>query len=153
MNKSAKTLECKFDRTIPAPPNEVFDGWLNPKIPGNPWNAAEKFMLDPEVDGLVDCPLKGRPITEDSRRSSLRVEFQHTWVSPNTLGEESTVTVSFEKQGEDTLMTLVHSDLPHHEARRHEKGWNYFLEMFREQFGNGSPKQYRWDDAHAPVKK
>jgi hypothetical protein len=38
--------------------------------------------------------------------------MQHTWVSPNTLGKESTVTVTFQKHGEDTLMTLVHSDLP-----------------------------------------
>ena len=64
------------------------------------------------------------------------------------------MTVTFKKQGEDTLMTLVHSNLPDHElAREHEKGWNYFLEIFREQFGNGSRKKYRWDDAHAPVKK
>jgi hypothetical protein len=46
-------------------------------------------------------------------------------------------------------MTLVHSDLPDHElARGHEKGWNYFLGIFHEQFGNGSRKEYRWEDAH-----
>jgi hypothetical protein len=51
-------------------------------------------------------------------------------------------------------MTLVHSGLPDHElARAHEKGWNYFLETFREQFGDGSRKQYRWEDAHSPVKR
>ena len=59
MNKSGKTLEFKFERTIPAPPNEVFDAWLNPTIPGNPWNAAEKFMLDAKVDGLFYWALKG----------------------------------------------------------------------------------------------
>jgi hypothetical protein len=69
-------------------------------------------------------------------------------VSPNTLGQESTVTVTF-KKGEDTLMPLVHSDLPDtDEARGHERGWNYFLGIFREQFGSGSRKQYRWEDAH-----
>jgi Activator of Hsp90 ATPase homolog 1-like protein len=74
--------------------------------------------------------------------------------SPHTLGDESTVTVTFKKQGEETMMTLVHSDLPEHElARGHEKGWNYFLGIFREQFGNGSRKEYRWDEAHPPVKK
>jgi hypothetical protein len=52
MENSKKTLEFKFERTIPAPPGEVFDAWLDPKIPGNPWNAAEKFILDPKVDGL-----------------------------------------------------------------------------------------------------
>jgi hypothetical protein len=74
-------------------------------------------------------------------------------VSPNTLGQESTVTVTFKKQGEDTLMTLVHSDLPDCEpAKGHEKGWNYILGIYCEQFGKGSRKEYRWDEAHPSVK-
>ena len=154
MNKSAKTIEFKFERTIPAPPSEVYDAWLNPKIPGNPWNAAEKFMLDPKVDGLFYWTLKGTShygrFTEIERPGRI----QHTWVSPNTLGEESTVTVTFQRKGEDTLMTLVHSDLPDHElAKGHEKGWNYFLAIFHEQFGNGARKKYRWEDAHPSVKQ
>jgi len=59
MRTNTKTIEFKFERTIPASPGEVFDGWLNPKIPGNPWNAAEKFILDPKVDGLFYWTLKG----------------------------------------------------------------------------------------------
>jgi|HubBroStandDraft_6_1064221.scaffolds.fasta_scaffold1609357_2 uncharacterized protein YndB with AHSA1/START domain len=153
MKANTKTIEFRFERTIPAPPNEVFDAWLNPKIPGNPWNAAEKFILNPKVDGLFYWTLKGTShygrFTEIERPSGI----QHTWVSPNTLGDESTVTVTFKKQGEETLMTLVHSDLPDHElARGHEKGWNYFLGIFREQFGNGSRKEFRWDEAHPPVR-
>jgi hypothetical protein len=65
--------------------------------------------------------------------------IQHTWVSPNTLGYESMVTVTFKKQGEGTLMTLIHSDLPDDDkARSHEKGWNYCLNIFPEQFGDAS---------------
>lgn len=154
MKSSTKTLEFKFERTLPAPPNEVFNAWLNPQIPGNPWNAAEKFVLNPKVDGLFYWTLKGTShygrFTEFQRPGRI----QHSWVSPNTLGEESTVTVTFKKQGEDTLMTLVHSDLPDHElAHGHERGWNYFLGVFLEQFGNGSHKEFSWDEAHAPVKK
>jgi uncharacterized protein YndB with AHSA1/START domain len=148
--KNGKTIEFKFERTIPAPPGEVFDAWLNPKIPGNPWNAAEKFVLDAKVDGLFYWRLKGTAhygrFTEIERPGRI----QHTWMSPNTLGLESTVTVTFQKQGEGTLMTLLHSDLPDHElARGHERGWNYFVGIFREQFGDGSRTQFRWDDAHS----
>jgi uncharacterized protein YndB with AHSA1/START domain len=154
MKDSKKTIEIKVERTILAPLREVFDGWLDPKIPGNPWNAAEKFILDPKVDGLFYWTLKGTShygrFTEIERPGRI----QHTWVSPNTLGEESTVTVTFKKQGEDTLMTLTHSDLPDTDSGRgHEKGWNYFLDVFREQFGNGSRKKFRWDEAHSPVEK
>jgi len=57
--------------------------------------------------------------------------------------------VTFKKQQENTLMTLVHSELPDtEEARGHERGWNYFLKVFRDQFGNGSREKFRWEDAH-----
>ena len=149
MKKPTKTIEIKVERAIPAPLGEVFEGWLNPKIPGNPWNAAEKFVLDPKVDGLFYWALKGTShygrFTEIERPGRM----QHTWVSPNTLGRESKVTITFKRQGEGTLMTLVHSELPPtDEARRHERGWNYFFGIFSEQFANGSRKEYCWEDAH-----
>jgi hypothetical protein len=57
-------------------------------------------------------------------------------VSPNTSGQESTVTLTFAKKGTNTLMTLVHSGIPDTAGgRTHEKGWNYFLGIFSEQFG------------------
>ena len=154
MEKSTKTLEFKFERTIPAPPGEVFDGWLDPKVPGTTWNAAEKFMLDSKVDGLFYWRLKGTAhygrFTEFKRPGRI----QHTWVSPSTSGQESTVTVTFQAQGDDTLMTLVHSGLPDTEAAKgHERGWNYFLGIFHEQFGKGSRKEYRFEEAHPPAKE
>ena len=142
MTNSKKTLEFKFERTIPAPPDEVFDAWLDPKIPGNPWNMADKLLLNPKVDGFFYWSVKGTPhygrFTEFERPGRI----QHTWMSPNTLGQESIVILTFKKQGEETLMTLVHSGLPDHElAKGHEKGWNYFLNIFPEQFGTGSHKK------------
>ena len=141
MKKSTKTLEFKFERTIPAPLDEVYDAWLNPKIPGTPWHEADKLVFHQKVDGFFYWLIRGTPhygrFTEIERPGRI----QHTWVSPNTLGEESMVTVTFTKQGEDTLMTLVHSGLPDDgKARSHEKGWNYFLGRFSEQFGDTSRK-------------
>jgi hypothetical protein len=70
-------------------------------------------------------------------------------VSPYTLGQESVVTVTFKKKGEETLMTLVHSDLPDKDSvRAHEQGWDYFLDILCQQFGAGSRKKYRWEEAH-----
>jgi uncharacterized protein YndB with AHSA1/START domain len=137
MSESKKTIEVKVERTIPAPMGEVFDGWLNPKIPGNPWNMADKLLLNPKVDGFFYWATKETPhygrFTEVERPSRIR----HTWMSPNTSGLESTVTVTFQKKGQGTLMTLVHSNLPDTDGgRSHEKGWNYFLGIFPEQFGN-----------------
>jgi hypothetical protein len=62
-------------------------------------------------------------------------------MSRSTLGEESTVTVTFKKKGKNTLMTLVHSGLPDTEGGRgHERGWNYFLDIFPGQFANAPRK-------------
>jgi uncharacterized protein YndB with AHSA1/START domain len=134
-----KTIEVKVERTIPAPPGEVFDGWLNPKIPGNPWNMAEKLLLSPKVDGFFYWTIKGTAhygrFTEMERPGRI----QCTWVSPSTSGLESVVTVTFKKQGKNTLMTLVHSGLPDTDGGRgHEKGWNFFLDSFLKQFTDAS---------------
>jgi uncharacterized protein YndB with AHSA1/START domain len=154
MKKSMKALSFKIERAIPAPRGEVFDGWLDPKIPGNPWNAAEKFLMDLKVDGLFYWTLMGTSHYGRFTQIKRPVRIRHTWVSPNTLGQESTVTVTFQKKGEDTLMTLVHSGLPDcGPAKGHAKGWNYFLGIFCEQFGNGSRRKYEWTDAHPLVKK
>ena len=149
MKAGTKTIEFRLERMISAAPDEVFDGWLNPKIPGNPWNAAEKFILDAKVDGLFYWALKGTAHYGRFMEFERPARMQHTWVSPSTSGQESKVTLTFEKQGRDTLMMLVHSDLPDtDEARGHERGWNYFLAIFTDQFGNGTRKGYRWGDAH-----
>lgn len=154
MTKATRTIEVTIERTIPASPDEVFDGWLDPKVPGNPWNAAEKFILDSKVDGLFYWTLKGTSHYGRFTELERPVRIQHTWMSPNTLGQESLVTVTFERRGEDTSMTLVHSDLPDTDGgRSHEKGWNYFLDILREQFGNGARRNYRRDDAHSAAKK
>src|ERR1700734_1817257 len=107
--KKAKTLELEFERTIPAPPEEVFAAWLDPKFPGNPWNMGEKLLLNPEVDGFFYWRVHGTPHYGRFTEVKRPARIQHTWVSPYTLGQESTVTLTFKKKGGDTLMTLVHS--------------------------------------------
>src|SRR4051812_18423136 len=100
MSEPMKNIEIEVQRTIPASMDEVFDGWLNPKIPGTPWNVAEKFILDPKVDGLFFWRLKGTSHYGRFTAIERPGRIQHTWVSPNTSGLESTVTVKFKKQGE-----------------------------------------------------
>ena len=139
MNESKKTIEIKVERTILTSPGEAFDAWLDPKIPGNPLNMAEKLLLNPQVDGFFYWLVQGTShygrFTEVERPGRI----QHTWMSRNTSGEESTVTVTFQEKGENTLMTLVHSDLPDTDGGRgHEKGWNHFLDLFPKKFTDAS---------------
>jgi uncharacterized protein YndB with AHSA1/START domain len=138
LDSTPNTLELKFTRTIPATPAEVFGAWLDPKHPGNPWTGAKKVILDARVDGLFffatakdpSWPHYGR-FVEIERNRRLR----YTWMSAFTRGLESTVTVTFDKQGDDTLLTLTHAGLPDDEhGRVHEGGWNGCLGLFLEQF-------------------
>lgn len=137
---STKTIAFTIKRVVPASPSEVYDAWLSSEVPGTPWNLAQKFILDPKIDGLFFWQISsmshyGR-FTDVERGSKLR----HTWVSPNTLGRESIVTVSFDKHGADTLMTLIHSDIPDTEdGRGHEKGWNSIVAKFADSFTDRFP--------------
>ena len=138
MNESAKTFAIKLERTVPAPPSQVFDAWLDPTIPGTPFHENEKLIIDLKVDGLWYWLFKSQAhygrFTEIDRPNRI----QHSWVSRKTLGEESMVTVAFQKKGEDTLMTLLHSGLTSGDmAQAHEKGWNFLLDNFAGIFAGG----------------
>ena len=128
---NAKTIEVSIERTITASPGDAFDAWLDPKIPGNPWNKAEKLLLNATVDGFFYWAIGGTPHYGRFTAVERAARIEHTWMSPNTSGLESTVTVTFKGKVRDTLMTLVHSGLPDTEGgRSHEKGWNFFLDGF-----------------------
>jgi len=142
MKKSIKAIKFKFERLIHASPNEAYDAWLNPKTTGTPWNIADKLILNPKVDGFYYLLAHGFSHYGRFIKVERPKRIQHTWVSPNTEGQESMVTLTFKKQKEGTLMTLVHSDLPNTEGgRAYEDGWNYFFGIFPKQFGKGSRKK------------
>jgi uncharacterized protein YndB with AHSA1/START domain len=142
---STKTVEVRVERTISASPDEVFAAWLDSKVPGTLWHEHDKLIVDPKVDGLwYWLSLGGTPhygrFTEIDRPGRI----QHSWMSRNTLGEETMVTVTFERKGENTLLTLVHSGLPEGEmARGHEKGWNSILDKFGNALVSGSHRTVR----------
>jgi uncharacterized protein YndB with AHSA1/START domain len=138
-----KTVEIQVERTIPAPRSEVFDAWLDPKIPGTPWHENDKLIVDPKVDGLwYWLALGGTPHYGRFIEINRPGRIQHSWMSRNTLGEESMVTVTFQKKGEGTLMSLVHSGLPNEAmAKGHEKGWNSIFDKFNSIFVSESQRQ------------
>ncbi len=140
--KSKKPLEIKLERTLATTPREAFGAWLNPKVPGTPWNIGEKLILQPKVDGLFYWLVTGTPHYGRFLKVVKPGLIQHTWMSPYTEGRESTVTVSFKKQGEETLMTLVHAGLPDNSnGRAHIGGWNGFLDGFPKHFKKAARKK------------
>ena len=131
-NSSLKTTEIIVTRSIAATPAEVFDVWLDSKSPGSPWFGTTGAIVNPVVDGLFyhsvhfeghDWAHYGRFISLDRPR-----QIQHTWVSEATRGLESVVTLTLDAEGEQTVVTLSHTNVPDDEmGRRHAEGWGFVL--------------------------
>lgn len=141
MGRIKADFSVKVERMIAAAPNKVFDAWLNPKVPGTPWNMG-KVLMTPKKDGFFYWLVQGTAHYGRFTAISKPNRIQHTWVSPYTLGEESVVTITFRKKKEGTLMTLSHTGLPDDEGGHgHDDGWNQFLDSFPGHFEKAARKK------------
>jgi uncharacterized protein YndB with AHSA1/START domain len=124
-------------RVLPAPPEEVFDAWTDPKslrewmCPGPIVEAVA--TLDVRVNGRFTIVMKspagdvvhtGQYLAIDRPR---RLVF--TWVSNAVHGRTTQVTIELRPHGAaHTELTLVHEDVPDAEAfASHESGWSQIL--------------------------
>jgi uncharacterized protein YndB with AHSA1/START domain len=134
-----KLTDITVARSIPAPVEDVFDVWIDPKSPGEPWFGAERIILNPVVDGLFYFAVKHEGRTWPHYGRFVVIErprkVEYTWVSEGTQGVESIIAVTFDPQGERTEVTLRHSGVPDDEmGRRHEQGWTWVLSLLAERF-------------------
>jgi uncharacterized protein YndB with AHSA1/START domain len=140
MNDTVTTVT----RTIAAPPERVFDVWIDPQSSGGPWHGAERVILNAVVDGLFYLAVKhagrtwphyGRFITLDRPRL---IEF--TWVSEATQGIETVVALELAPRGNQTEVTLRHSGVRDDEmGRGHKEGWTMILSMLDDALTGGGP--------------
>jgi uncharacterized protein YndB with AHSA1/START domain len=129
---TTKTMEIKLERTIPAPAAEVFDAWMDPKTPVNPWSGTKNLIFDPRVGALFYFvhSHEGSDIQHYGKFDVLErgKKAQYTWMSPYTRGLESLVTVTFTEKGGDTLVSLTHANLPDDDyGRAHDGGWSSYM--------------------------
>ena len=124
-------------RVLPAPPEEVFDAWTDPKSIREwmcPGEIAEAVAtLDVRINGHFTIIMKsssgdrihtGQYLAIDRPR---RLVF--TWVSNGVRGRTTHVTIELQPHGIDgTRLTLIHEDMPDPEASAsHEGGWSQIL--------------------------
>lgn len=139
-----KLTEVTVARTIAASPDKIFELWMDPASPGGPWFGAARLLIDVKVDGLFffavehegrTWPHYGRFVRIERPRPGGSGVVEYTWMSEATQGVESVVTVTFEPLGEETEVTLRHSNVPDDEmGRRHADGWTWMLNMLAERF-------------------
>ena len=134
-----KTVEITVERTIPAAPDDAFNAWLDPAVPGAFGHQNEQLIVDLKPEGLWYWrSLGGTPHYGRFIELARPGRIQHSWMSPNTLGKESIVTVTFQATDSGTLMTIRHSGLPNAEmGAAHETGWNTILGAFANGFARG----------------
>ncbi len=140
--------EVTVARTISAAPGKVFDVWMDPASPGGPWYGVSRLVIHPAVDGLFNFGVEHEGRTWSHYGRFLRIErpgrggpdasragaVEYTWVSEATLGWESVVTLTFQGLGDETEVTLRHSNLPEEMGERHKEGWTWMLNLLAERF-------------------
>ena len=143
MGEQART-EVRVTRRLPAPPERVFDAWLDASTVGRwlfatPTGEMVRVEVDPRVGGAFeiverrdgeDVPHTGTWVELDRPR---RIVF--TFAVPQYSDETSRVTVDIsptEGGSELTLTTPANSD---EEARKGEAGWSAVLEGLARELG------------------
>jgi uncharacterized protein YndB with AHSA1/START domain len=136
MTAAPKTLTVNLKRVIAGTPAKVFDAWMDPKQPCNPWSYGKPVSLEPKV-GKPFFIVMGSAGAHFGRILKLAKgrSLQYTWMSRYTRGVETTVTVDFKKHAGGSLMTLRHTGLSNDAyGRSHSAGWDQFLGMMEKHF-------------------
>ena len=134
-----KTTELTVTRLIAAPPDEVYDVWIDPQSPGGPWFGPGRLIIDVKLDGLFNRIVEagGRTFPHYGRFTVLDRprKVEHTWMSEATRGLDTIVSTTFERDGDRTRVTLTHTGVPDDElGRQHAEGWTWVLSMLDERF-------------------
>jgi uncharacterized protein YndB with AHSA1/START domain len=129
MKESKKVV---VERLVPAPPQQVFEAWLDPQ--SDP-RVGGKFVIVMSIGGK-DIPHRGEYL-EIERYT--RLVF--TWLSPHA-GEGSRVTLRFaESPGGQTKLVFEHVGLPDAKTRRgHHEGWSNILKELAALLGTNSSR-------------
>lgn len=121
------TLKVK----LPASPKQVFDAWLSSEEHTAMTGGAAH--IDPTVEGVFDAwdgYITGKTLELDPGRS-----IRQTWrTSHFASGDpDSTIEIVLEPEGDSTLLTLIHSNVPDGQTSYEDTGWqrHYFEPMQR----------------------
>jgi uncharacterized protein YndB with AHSA1/START domain len=125
-------------RRMNAPPAKVYEAWTDAKKISHwfgPENAeVSHAMADVRVGGRFRIVFRGPDGEEHDVGGSYREvvpneKLVFTWAWRTTPERESLVTIALRRDGEGTLLTLMHEQFADEAARdRHARGWNGTLD-------------------------
>ncbi len=130
MSADAELTTARVERVLPVPPADAYDAWVDADRLRRficPEPGTAEVAIDPRPGGSLRIamafPDRARVIEGEylalERPHRLTFSWRPQWREP-----ESVVTVSFEPRGEgETLMTIVHSQLPPASVPDYQSGW------------------------------
>jgi uncharacterized protein YndB with AHSA1/START domain len=134
-------------RVVSASPEEVFDAWTDPEslaiwmCPGSVQGSV--VDVDARVGGRFRIVMKGTDCDHEHTGEYLALERPHklvfTWISTETRGRATTVSVTIRAQGAGrSELTLIHEGLPDETAvDKHRHGWGDILEKLGRHLSEG----------------
>jgi uncharacterized protein YndB with AHSA1/START domain len=132
----AEPISITVERRIAAPPETVFDAWLDPEGLGRwlfatPGGVMEKVEIDPRVGGgFLVAERRGADLAEHfgeyvalDRPRLLAFDF---WTSFSA--ERTRVTVTIAPDGDGALLTLTHQGVWADYEARTRQGWTMIVD-------------------------
>jgi uncharacterized protein YndB with AHSA1/START domain len=136
MNAALSDAAVVVRRTIAAPPDVLFDAWLDPIAlaswmrPGTVRSTTA--TVDARVGGRYEIIMTGETDVYPHRGVYRAIDrprrLVFTWISPPTENRETLVTVDFIPRGERTEVVVTHEQLPASALPSHSNGWTGALE-------------------------
>jgi uncharacterized protein YndB with AHSA1/START domain len=136
MNAALSDAAVVVRRTIAAPPDVLFDAWLDPIAlaswmrPGTVRTTTA--TVDARVGGRYEIIMTSETEVFPHRGVYRAIDrprrLVFTWISPPTEQCETLVTVDFIPQGERTEVVVTHEQLPASALPAHSKGWTGALD-------------------------
>jgi len=140
-----RDTELVVRRVIPAPRGRVFAAWLDPAglarwmCPGPV--VRTEVELEPRVGGRFRIVMHKPDGAVEHTGEYLAIEppslLRFTWISVNTGGLPSVVTVEFHARGAGTEVVLTHRRLPPDKVEAHRGGWTDIVRKLGESLTGG----------------
>ncbi|MGA7490328.1 MAG: SRPBCC domain-containing protein [Xanthobacteraceae bacterium] len=131
-------------RRINAPPDKVYDAWIDPVKLARWWGPAQAETLSAEVDARVGGRYRIVFRTPDGEEHDVSGTYREvvpneklvfTWMWRTMPERQSLVTLALKPDGDATLLTLLHEQFLDEPARdRHRSGWTATLDKLERYF-------------------
>ncbi len=147
MAKAETAAVVERELRIAASPEVVYEFFVDPDRMIQ-W-MGRKAELDPRPGGLFRVDLNGRHISRGEYIEldpPNRVVFTFGWEGGTSIVEpgSSTVEVSLSADGDGTLLSFVHRDLPEDSRGSHGDGWDHYLERLETVASGGDAGEDPW---------